>query len=379
MTDADVAVVGLGAWGSQALWRLADRGLRVIGIDAHDVPNALGSSHGHTRLFRVACHEHIDLPPLARLSAELLRRLEHESGSELLSQSGLLSIGPPDGRAIKITSAAIDRAGIAADRMDIAELRRRYPQHAGLGDDYVGILDHEAGLVAVEESITAAVTAARSAGAETWTGTAVTGIDDDSSGVTVSTASGRIRVGQVVLTAGPWMAVLQDLVALQVYRTPMLLWQAAADPDAFAIGRFPAFIRHYDQERTIWGHGSTPRCPVKVGLSDDVEGRPEIHPDQVRRSVNPADDAGRASRVVATALPGLAGQPTEIAPCMITNSPDRQFVIGRAPERSRMILAGGCSGHGFKHAAGIGEVIAGIAAEEAPAIDISFLDPARFS
>ena len=379
MTDADVVVVGLGAWGSAALWRLAARGVDVLGIEAASVPNPYGSSHGHTRLFRVACHEHVGLTPLARRSRDLLHELGERTGQRLLDQTGAISIGPPGGRALGGVTKALAAAQIDAVELTVAELRDRFPQHAGLGDHYAGVWDAEAGVVRVEASITAAVAEAQRLGARVWDRTAVTRVRAVGDHVEVDTAARTITAGQVVLSAGPWMGRLQDVVPLVARRAPMLWWRAAADPDAFTLDRFPAFIRHYDDDHTIWGHGSIgDDVPVKLGLSQDPVSQAPVDPTALDRGIRPERDWASTAEVVRWAVPGLVPQPLSAAPCMITDSPDRQFLVGRHPDTPAVLLAGGCSGHGFKHAMAVGELVAQTATDEAPFADAAFLDPARF-
>jgi len=377
--DADIAVVGLGAWGAAALWRLTARGARVIGFEANRIAHPFGSSHGHTRLFRVACHEHPGLTPVARLARDLWYELGERSGQVLLEQTGAVSIGPRGGRALGGTATALAESGVDAQWLTIAEIRERFPQHAGLPDGYEGIWDAESGVVRVEEALVAAVGAAERDGARVFDRTAVTRIEDDGDAVIVSTADRDFRVGQVVLAAGPWMSVMQDVVPLTAYRAPMLWWRPARNAEDFEIDRFPAFIRHYDDLHTIWGHGSIGEVPVKAGLSNDPVSKIAVHPDRLERSIRPAQDWRATAQVLGWAVPGLGSEPYEAAPCMITDSPDLQFVVGRSPGRPRVILAGGCSGHGYKHATAIGEIVARLALDEEEVVDTSFMQPSRFA
>lgn len=379
VSDADVAIVGAGAWGSAALWRLAARGVNVIAFDAQTVPNLYGSSHGQTRLFRVACHEHVDLTPVARRAKELWIELSADQNADLLHETGVLSIGPEDGRAILNVRKAAEYAGVDVTQLTIHELREQHPQHANLEDDYIGVMDHEAGFVRAEESIVAAAAAGKARGGRLYERTAVTDVVDDGDGVIVRTAARDFRVGQVILSSGAWMTQMQDVVPLNAIRAPMLWWEARAAPEEFAIDRFPAFIRHYDRDHTIWGHGSTsPGGPVKLGPSHDDHSRMLTDPNLTLRGVRPGIDWATVASVLPWAVPGLHDAPVLASPCLVTESPDMQFVIGRHPDRGRVVLAGGCSGHGFKHATAIGELLAQIVTGEDLFADIGFMRPDRF-
>lgn len=376
--DADVAIVGAGAWGASALWRLAERGVKAIAFDAQAVPNVYGSTHGHTRLFRVACHEHADLTPVARRARDLFRELEAKQDADLLHQSGLLSIGPEGGRAIRNGTSATQAAGVKVTRFTVEELRERYPQHANLGDNYVGLLDHEAGYVRAEHAMIATVAQARAVGGTLFEGTKVLDVVEDGDGVLVRTADRDFRVGQVILAGGAWMSKMQDIVDLKPVRAPLFWWEPRENPEQFAIENFPAFIRHYDDENTLWGHGITADAPVKLGASYDRNARMYVDPDKVLRGVRPLVDWKTLADVLPTAVPGLEPTPVIAQPCLITESPDGQFVIGRHPDRPRIVMAGGCHGHGFKHAPAIGELLAQITLEEEVFTNIDFMRPDRF-
>lgn len=287
-------------------------------------------------------------------------------------------MGPRGGRALGNTATALAESGVDAEWRTIGELRETYPQHAGLPDHYEGIWDAESGYVLVEDALVAAVDAALAAGATVYDRTAVTRVEPDGDAVIVGTADRTFRVGQVVLAAGPWMSIMQDLVTLTAYRAPMLWWRPTESPEDFELDRFPAFIRHYDEENTIWGHGSIGDIPVKAGLSNDPRSKIAVHPDHLERSVRPDRDWGGSAAVLDWAVPGLGRAPYEVAPCMITESPDKQFVVGRTPGAERIVLAGGCSGHGYKHATAIGEILARIVTEEERVVETDFMDPLRF-
>lgn len=378
--DADVAIIGAGAWGASALWRLAERGVNVIAFDAQTVPNVYGSTHGHTRLFRIAIHEHADLTPVARRAKDLWRELEQKQGADLLHQTGLLSIGPEGGRAIRNGTAATELAGVKVSRFTIDELREKYPQHANLGDHYVGLLDHEAGYVRAEHAMVATAAAARAAGGILYEGDKVIDVVEDGDGMLVRTADREFRVDQVILSSGAWMSKMQDFVDLKPVRAPLFWWEArpGENKEQFAIENFPAFIRHYDDEHTLWGHGSTSEASVKLGASYDDRARMYVDPDKVLRGMRPLVDWKTISDVLPTAVPGLDPTPTVAQPCMITESPDGQFVIGRHPDRPRVVVAGGDHGHGFKHAPAIGELLAQIVTGEEVFTDIEFMRPDRF-
>lgn len=376
--DASVAVVGLGAMGAHAAWRLAARGVQVIGIEQFSPGHALGSSHGGTRLFRVACLEHPNLVTVAHRSRDLWTELQTKSADALLEITGGVMIGSEDGDVITRTLAAAEAHDLPVERLTREQLAERFPQHQNLTKGTVGVWDPDAGIAHPEAAIIAAVAAARAAGAEIYAGTKVTAIELVDGGVVVDTVTRSFTVRQVVVTTGAWLDKLVPELELDPTRTPMMWFEPADPADAsFCLEEFPIFIRALDQENWIWGHGAADANGVKVG--PDRDGNfVTVDPDRIDRGIN-AKDHALVTELVSKALPGLNPVPTRIITCMVTHSRDDQFIIGRPHGDDRLVVGGGDSGHAFKHAPGIGELIAQIVTGEGTYVDTAFVDPDRFS
>ena len=375
----DVVVIGLGAFGSAALWRLADRGVDVAGIERHGVGHHLGSSHGLTRLFRVACQEHPGLAPIALKSLELWTGLGEETGQRLVQQSGCLSVGPPDSRPVSGTIAAAAAAGLPVQELSHAELLARQPQYAGLAKADVAVWDPGAGICYPERNIRAHTAAAQRLGAEVYPHTMVTGIEAGQDGVSVRTPTVEFRAAQVVVAAGAWLGTLVPGLQLAPRRTPQF-WFRPRDPGPgeFALDRFPAFIWDRPGGGSLWGHGSAEDYGIKIGPEPVMSDSAGIDPEEMDRYIHLDTDIDAVTAHVAQAFPGLDPRPAKAIPCMVTDSPDGQFLVGRLPGQPRVVVAGGDSGHGFKHAAGIGELLAQLITGQRAYCQTEFLDPVRF-
>ncbi|MGC5614619.1 N-methyl-L-tryptophan oxidase [Georgenia sp. Z1491] len=384
-TSADVAVVGLGAWGSQALWRLAARGIDVVGVEQHAVGHALGSTHGTTRLFRELCLEHPGLTPIAGRARELWRDLEAATGTELLTLTGGVMAGPSAGRVVSGVLDAARAAGTAVETIGAPDARDRFPVLHALPEDHVAVLDPAAGLARPEAGVRASVDAARTAGARVVRAR-VEAIDEARAGVVVRLGGGgTLTVRQVVVAAGAWTDRLVDL-PLRPRRVPMF-WFTGRDPAALApggildVGRFPVIIRELDDGRCVWGHGA--QLPgtdggfaVKLGLDDDgtdALGFSDADPDRLDRSIDLGRDAAALADAVAHAYPDVDPSPVSGVACMYTRSADQQFHVGRLPGRERLVVAAGDSGHGHKHAPAIGELLAQEVAGASPFADTTFM------
>ena len=372
-------MIGLGAVGSSAAWRLAARGLDVLGFEQFEPGHALGGSTGATRLFRVACLEHPGLTPIARRARDLWRELETSSGQELFHETGGIMLGPADSRIIEGTLRAAEAHGLPVERLDADEVARRFPAHARHNPDDVGVWDPEAGIVRPEAAIIAAVDAARAAGARIRTGTRVTAIEPDDSGVTVRTADAEYRVRHVAVTSGPWISRFVPGLPLTPHRVVMT-WFRARDGHDANLDVLPVFIRSVPGHDTwIWGHGAMPGADgfdAKVGPEFDGPFTPD-DPDAIDREIHPGE-TDEIRDLVAATFPDLDPEPSGVTTCIMTHTPDGQFVVGPTAY-PRVVVGGGCSGHSFKHASALGELVAQSVAGEQPFTDAAFLDPRRFA
>ena len=374
--DADVIVVGLGAMGSNAAWRLAERGLRVLGIDRFTPGHVQGSSHGHSRLFRVACLEHPNLVTMARRSRELWLELEQKTGRHVFDQTGAISIGPAESPLISGVLLAAEVHNLPVERVARADISRYTAGQENIPEDWVGLWDPEGGVLRPEAGVQAAVEAAALAGARVLTDTRVTDIRLLEGGVEVVTQTAVFRAPQVVITAGAWLGKLVPDLPLRPLRVPMT-WFAPRDAqdDRFRIENFPVFIRAIG-DTVFWGHGSFEGYDAKVGLDWD-DNFQWTDADEIDRTVSYLDWQ-HVSEAVADGIPGLNPEPSRITTCVVTHSPDGQFIVGRPHGDSRLFVGGGDSGHAFKHATGIGELIAQLIIGETPYVNPDFINPDRF-
>ncbi|WP_081608397.1 FAD-dependent oxidoreductase [Crystallibacter crystallopoietes] len=306
----DVVVVGLGAWGSQALWRLAARGINVVGVERFGIGHHLGSTHGSTRLFRVACMEHPGLTRVAERARDLWYELGDSTDQVLLRQTGGLMVGPPDGHIVSGTLAAASISGSKVEVIEHDNLIRRYPTYAGFGPEDVGVWDPAAGITYPEKGVRSAIQAAQALGATVLTDSRVTDISFDNDGAIISIGDTVYRAQQVVLTAGPWMPhfVQRQLVAR---RTPMFWFEGAdtddTEPDGeFDLSSFPVFIRELPGGKTLWGHGARKaegdNYGVKIGMEDLGYNFSDADADDVDRYIHPVADYGELSELVSKAF-----------------------------------------------------------------------------
>jgi sarcosine oxidase len=360
--EYDVAVVGLGAMGSQAVLELAARGRRVLGLDRHRPPHTLGSTHGRTRIIREAYFEEPLYVPIVQRAYELWRRLEERSGAHVLTVTGGLMLGTPDSEvAAGARASAIDH-GLPYEELSARAVRERFPAYA-VPDDHVAVYEPRAGFLEPEAAVEATLALAAEAGAALRFDEPVLELD----GTVLRTGHGTYAADRIVVAAGPWLPdLLPGLAgAFTVARQP-LLWLAPQEPELFGPDRFPIFVWEWQPGWAFYGF---PDVGDGFKVAVHHHGEPTT-PNAVERELR-GEDEETIRALVRRFFPAGDGALREAAVCLYTNTPDEHFVIDRLPEDERVIVASPCSGHGFKFAPAIGEVLADLATGERPRFDLT--------
>jgi sarcosine oxidase len=377
---ADVVVIGLGAVGSATLHRLALAGVRAIGIDRFKPPHDHGSTHGESRITRLAVAEGPEYVPLVRRSHAIWRELEAETGETLFEQIGLLMIAEGDGARSHGHDGFLRRTiGIARDHaiphelLDSAEIRRRYPQFQ-VADAERAYFEPSAGALLVERCVEVQLRLARALGAEIRTDEAVLRIEPCGSGVAVTTSRGRIEAGRAVLAAGAWLPGLAggNLARVASVHRQVLTWFEATEPALYDPARCPVFIWMHGADEADYLYGF-PLLPGASGVKAASERYPgHVEPDAVERVVSAEEARAIYDRHVAGRLRGVGSRVVKAATCLYTVTPDAGFILDRLHEDGRILAASACSGHGFKHSPAIGEHLAALAIGGGAAAEASF-------
>jgi sarcosine oxidase len=388
MTSYDVIVLGLGAMGSAAAYQLAKRGARVVSIDQFAPPHVFGSSHGDSRITRLAIGEGTHYSPLAMRSHEIWREIEKETGARLLVQTGGLMISSParTGRLhvddfFSNTVAAAMKYGIVHETLDARDIRRRFPAFA-VRDNEIAYYEPEAGYLRPEECIRAQVQLAKKYGAEIRTNEKALSFDAASSGVTVTTDKGTYSADALIVSTGAWLPQLLGARYAKPFavRRQLLFWFDVDGPIApYQPGNFPIFIWELQSaKQAIYGFPAVDgqKGGVKVATQ---QYETTTTPETVNRAASPEEARAMHQHYVAGNLPGLSPRVVKSAVCLYTVTPDAEFVIDRHPQFERVIVASPCSGHGFKHSAAIGQELSELALNGKTRFDLSAFRFARFS
>ena len=376
MRRFDVGIAGLGGMGTAAAFHVASRGRSVCCLDPFPVGHARGSSHGQTRLIRLAYYEHPDYVPLLLRAWELWRDLEHRGGHRLLDQSGLVMAGPSDGDVIVGAALAADRHRLGIERLSAAEACRRWPQ-LHLPASWSAIHEPRAGFLRVEDCVAAHAAAGRAAGATFEIGTALRAWRTDGRGVVVTTDRGDIGAERLILAPGAWASGLMKFPQAPLVVLRKSLFWCRPDTNAgaaFAPGTCPCFA--FDTPAGFF-YGFPALDDRGVKIAEHSGGRVAGDPLAVDRSVDAAEQASIAA-FAAEHLPRLGATFSGHAVCLYTMSPDRHFLLGLHPDHDQVAIAAGFSGHGFKFATVVGEILADLATAGTTTLPIDFLSPRRF-
>jgi sarcosine oxidase len=361
--------------GAATAWQLACRGLTVVGFDAFRPPHAMGSSHGRSRIIREAYFEGPAYVPLVRRAYDLWHELEASRHQQLLTICGGVMIGDPSGPLVAGARESARQHGLPVEEWSSAEISTRVSAiRPGAG--MIGLFEPRAGVVSPERGVAAMLEEARTLGADLRFDTPAMAVEAGGGSVTVQTqASDPVPARVAVYAAGGWLpALLPDLaLPLTIERAVQYWFQPAAD-DRFAPSRFPVFLLETPDDRFLYG---LPDQGNGLKLAEHHGGRVSAR-DDVDRRVD-ADEAHRFRAFVETYLPTLPEGPVESEVCTYTNTPDGHFILDRHPAHANVFLVSACSGHGFKFAPAIGELVADTMTGRERRVDASFFRIGRFA
>ena len=363
----DVIVVGSGGMGSAAAYHLAMRGAKVLALEQFDIPHDLGSSHGLSRIIRLAYWEHPDYVPLVRRAYDLWRELETAANESLLVVTGSIDAGPPGSANVTGARAACATFDLRYDELDSAALSARFPGYQ-LPADAVAIYQPDGGFLRPEACITAHVALARRRGADIRERERVLGWHAGDGSVRVRTATGEHTASRLVVTAGAWTgALLQQVAPALAPERQVMLWTAPLQPALFQVGAFPVFYMNV-AEGPFYGFPSHDDRGFKIGKYHHRHER--VDPDAMDRACH-AEDEAVLRDAVRRYFPEANGPTLAMKTCLFTNTPDEHFVIDRLPHAPNVALAAGFSGHGFKFCSVVGEILADLALDGGTRHDLS--------
>jgi len=370
----DAIVVGVGGMGSATVYHLARRGCKVLGLEQFDIPHDMGSSHGFSRIIRLAYAEHPNYVPLLRRAYELWRALEDQTGERLLIITGGIDAGTEDSAPVKgaLESCAVHH--LPHELLDAASIRRRFPGYR-LSSEMVGVYQPDAGFLLPERCIVAHVEAAQKLGAEIHGREQVRQWQVEGNNVLLKTNRATYQAKRMIVTAGPWArSIVPELGDVAIPERQVLLWTQPLRPEYFRLGAFPVFNLECPEGR-FYGYPIYGVPGFKLGKYNHR--RERVDPDHMDRNCYLEDE--EILRVaIRRYFPEADGPTMSMKTCLFTNSPDEHFIIDLHPQYSQVALAAGFSGHGFKFCSVVGEIMADLVLDGRARLHIGMFRLSRF-
>jgi sarcosine oxidase len=370
----DAIVVGVGGMGSATCFHLARRGWRVLGLERFDLLHAMGSSHGLTRIIRLAYSEHPSYVPLLRPAYKLWHELENLEGRTLLHITGSLEGGRPDGEVFEGCRRAAELHHLPHEVLDGLELARRFPGYR-LPSSHLAVHQPDGGFLLSEDCIVAHVRQALARGAEFRFREPVLEWGTLEDGVWVRSERGRYEARKLVVSVGSWAGkLIPELSALAQPERQVLAWFQPLRPELFQPGVFPVFYLEVEEGK-YYGFPEWGIPGFKVGKYHHLEQR--VDPDAMDREPN-HEDEGVLRSFARRYFPDAEGPTMVLKSCLFTNTPDEHFVLDLHPAHPQVAIAAGFSGHGYKFCSVVGEVMADLAERGETGHDLSLFRLDRF-
>ena len=374
MPNYDAIVIGAGGMGSAALFHLARRGVRVLGLEQFHPNHELGSSHGVNRIIRLAYAEDPAYVPLLHRAYELWREMEQRVGEQLLYVTGGIDVGLPTSATVEGSLRSCHTHHLPHEVLDAAALKQRFPG-CRFPSELIAVYQPDAGFLLAERCVMAHVKAAQTLGAEVHYQERVLKWEAGASDVWVRTDRDSYRAEKLVIAAGPWASSLVPLLAdLAVPERQVLMWSQPLQPEIFRPGAFPVFVLDVP-EGLLYGTPIFEIPGFKIGRYHHLH--QQVDPDRMDRECHPEDE-----KVLRAAIrryfPAADGPTLTLKTCIFTNSPDGHFIVDLHPQSPRILVAAGFSGHGFKFSSVVGEVLSDLVLSGGTQRDISLFRLNRF-
>lgn len=366
----DVIVIGGGTMGTAAAWALARHGLRALVLEQFSLLHEMGSHGGETRITRQAYAESPEYVPVVQRADQLWQELEAESGEQIVVRCGGLELAAPGYSHARAARLAADEHDIPYEWLSPAEVNARWPAFR-VPEGWDALYSPISGFVQTEPAIRNMAGAAIRGGGVILEKSPVLDWGDDGSAIWVETPSGRHVAGAAIVTAGAWAPKLLAEAGLPLHvRRKTLWWQQVDDLERYRPDRFPVFITD-SPAGEIYGFPIMGTPGLKIA---NHAGGTEVDPQTVDRSTHPGENRD-CLELTAQVLPGVRPGVIQSKVCLYTMTPDTDFIVDRHPENPRIAIGAAFSGHGFKFAPAIGELLAALivdpAAQPIPRFSVS--------
>lgn len=348
-----VIVVGAGSIGMSTGYYLGKRGVDTLLIDAFDPPHGRGSHHGESRLIRHAAGEGRHYVPLALRAQDLWYQLEKEIGKTLFYPTGTLMVGEEGAPFINETIKSANEFSLPLEKLTAKEIQKRWPRFS-VPDYFTGYFEPSSGALLNEECIKAYRQLSESYPVNLQTNTNVISVNSVNDVAIVKTKNKTYYADKVIVSAGAWTGELLRSLGLPLQTVRKTFGWFETNDISFQPPMLPCFYFNFDNQK-YYGFPDINENGIKIGRNDSER---EIDPDYMKQDFGKyTSDKDDLKYFVERFIPKAAKKFKSGKACMITKTPDKDFIIDNHPKLTNVIIAGGFSGHGFKYSSVIGEVL----------------------
>jgi sarcosine oxidase len=363
----DFAVVGAGVFGAWTARFLRQSGASVVLIDAYGAANSRSSSGGETRIIRLGYGPDELYTKWSMRSFPLWREFFSGPGAskDLFQQTGVLWLSDDLDSHVRGMWELLNRIGATCEKLSAAETRTRYPQLHFAGVTW-GVLEPESGVLMARRAVQALVRELAQRGTPCVPAAVLSPPGEGKLAELRTSDGGSVSAGTFIFACGAWLPTLfPDLLAERVFptRQEVFFLGPPAGSDSFSPGKMPAWLHHTHPDRP-YAVPDIENRGFKIAFDRHGE---EFDPDSGSRVVR-EDSVHRLRAYLKDHIPALADAPVvETRVCQYENTWNGDFLIDRHPGFSNVWLAGGGSGHGFKHGPAVGEYLSARILRDTPA------------
>ena len=379
-TNYDVIVIGVGSMGSSACYHISKQGHSVLGLEQFDIPHEMGSHTGQSRIIRKAYFEHPNYVPLLERAYHNWQSLEQEISNQIYFKTGLLYFGPSTHLLIKGTQKSAIKYGIEVNEFDRKEQLDKFPQFK-VPENYTNLIEVDAGFVTPERAILSYTEQALKYKAIIHTKEKTLEWSKKDGIIQVKTNKQIYKCKKLVLTTGAWTSKFSDIKNLDVTRQ-ILAWAKPEKQDMFELNTFPCWTFADPSVKGIYyGFPSLPSSsfeePIGLKFAHHTKGKLS-DPDIVNKNVSKEEEKTLVEAITKFIPKGIETI-TTTKTCLYTYSPDEDFILDFYNNNEDVVIASGFSGHGFKFASVIGEILSELITKGKSIHPINFLKSNRFN
>ena len=383
----DVVIVGGGIMGSACAYAIASKrpSLKILLLEQFFFGHRRGSSHGSSRIIRLSYHESYYCR-MMRKAFELWASAENEAQARVITHTGGIDFVKKGTKMETRLKEAMESAGVSFEELDTVEaLQKKFPGFSMPAETHTCLYSKDAGVINASKACEMFQGLARSKGAHLCEDVKVEGVEfcrENGEINYVRTSKGQIMCKKIIFTAGPWNQKLLkksfDLdLKMKPLNTTVAYWKCN-DPKLYAAPHAPVFITYQDDERCLNAYG-TPAIEYPGLVKFCLHSGYEQDPDKRLCVPNLEDIESKLKDMTKTFLPHADASNHVIAEaCMYTNTQDENFVLDHLPGSKDVIIGAGFSGHGFKFAPLVGQILCDLALGEKPEFSLEPFSIARF-